>query len=70
MDSGEEVSDRKVRRGAPVGDVADRLGGKVQSSASLRSGLIRKGMIYSPAHGDTAFTVPLFDAFMLRTMPK
>jgi len=51
------------------GDVADRLGVKVQSSAPLRSGLIRKGMIYSPAHGDTAFTVPLFDAFMLRTMP-
>jgi type II secretory pathway predicted ATPase ExeA len=51
------------------GDVADRLGIKVQSSAPLRSGLIRKGMIYSPAHGDTAFTVPLFEAFMLRTMP-
>lgn len=51
------------------GDIADRLGVKVQSSAPLRSGLIRKGMIYSPAHGDTAFTVPLFDAFMLRTMP-
>ncbi len=51
------------------GDIADRLGVKVQSSAPLRSGLIRKGMIYSPAHGDTAFTVPLFDAFMLRTIP-
>lgn len=51
------------------GDIAERLGVKVQSSAPLRSGLIRKGMIYSPAHGDTAFTVPLFDAFMLRTMP-
>jgi hypothetical protein len=36
----------------------------------LRSSLIKKGMIYSPAHGDTAFTVPLFDQFMLRTMPK
>ena len=52
------------------GDVADRLHVKVQSIAPLRSGLIRKGMIYSPAHGDTAFTVPLFDEFMLRTMPK
>lgn len=51
------------------GDIADRLGVKVQSIAPLRSGLIRKGMIYSPAHGDTAFTVPLFDDFMLRTMP-
>lgn len=51
------------------GDIADCLGVKVQSIAPLRSGLIRKGMIYSPAHGDTAFTVPLFDQFMLRTMP-
>lgn len=52
------------------GDIADRLGVKVRSIAPLRSGLIRKGMIYSPAHGDTAFTVPLFDEFMLRTMPN
>lgn len=52
------------------GDVADRLGVNVRTIAPLRSGLIRKGMIYSPAHGDTAFTVPLFDEFMLRTMPN
>jgi hypothetical protein len=32
----------------------------------VRSELIAKGMIYSPAHGDTAFTVPLFDGFMTR----
>lgn len=51
------------------GDIADCLGVKVQSVAPVRSSLIRKGMIYSPAHGDTAFTVPLFDEFMLRTMP-
>jgi len=52
------------------GDVAERLGVKVQSIAPLRSSLIKKGMIYSPAHGDTAFTVPLFDQFMRRTMPN
>jgi AAA domain len=51
------------------GDIADTLGVKVQSVAPLRGGLIRKGMVYSPAHGDTAFTVPLFDEFMHRTMP-
>lgn len=51
------------------GEIADALGLKVQSVAPLRGGLIRKGMIYSPAHGDTAFTVPLFDEFMQRTMP-
>ena len=52
------------------GGVAERLGVKVQTIAPLRSSLIKKGMIYSPAHGDTAFTVPLFDQFMLRTMPE
>jgi hypothetical protein len=52
------------------GGVAERLGVKVQTIAPLRSSLIKKGMIYSPAHGDTAFTVPLFDQFMLRTMPN
>jgi hypothetical protein len=51
------------------GDIADRLGVKVQQVAPLRNGLIRKGMIYSPAHGDTAFTVPLFADFMKRVMP-
>ncbi|KMO10282.1 ATP-binding protein [Methylobacterium platani] len=51
------------------GDVADKLGLKVTSAAPTRSALIRKGMIYSPAHGDTAFTVPLFDTYMRREMP-
>lgn len=50
------------------GEVAERYGAKVESVAPMRSGLIRKGMIYSPQHGDTAFTVPLFDEFMLRAM--
>ena len=35
----------------------------------MRAGLIAKGMIWSPTHGDTAFTVPLFDEFTKRTMP-
>jgi AAA ATPase domain len=52
------------------GDIAEALGVKVQSVAPLRGSLIRKGMIYSPAHGDTAFTVPLFEEFMRRTMPE
>lgn len=49
------------------GDIAARLGVKVESVAPRRSGLIQKGMIYSPAHGDTAFTVPMFDDFLRRT---
>jgi hypothetical protein len=51
------------------GDIADKLGVKVTSVAPTRSALIAKGMIYSPNHGDTAFTVPMFDAFMRRIMP-
>jgi len=51
------------------GEIAERLGMRVQSVGPLRAKLIQKGMIYSPAHGDTAFTVPMFDEFMRRTMP-
>jgi hypothetical protein len=51
------------------GDVAEQLGTKVQSVAPIRATLISKGMVYSPAHGDTGFTVPLFDQFMRRVMP-
>jgi hypothetical protein len=51
------------------GDIADQLGRKVTTVAPIRNALISKGMLYSPAHGDTAFTVPLFDAFMRRIMP-
>lgn len=49
------------------GDIAATLGVKVESVAPRRSGLIRKGMVYSPAHGDTAFTVPMFDDFLRRS---
>jgi hypothetical protein len=52
-----------------TGDVAQALGVKVTSLGPVRAKLIKKGMIYSPAHGDLAFTVPLFDEFMIRAMP-
>lgn len=52
------------------GDIAQLVGKEVQQAAPLRNGLLRKGMIYSPAHGDTAFTVPMFDAFLKRVMPE
>ncbi|MCQ3812597.1 MAG: ATP-binding protein [Acidimicrobiia bacterium] len=48
------------------GDIAEVLGVQVTSVAPRRSALIAKGMIYSPSHGDTAFTVPLFDEFIKR----
>ena len=52
------------------GNIAARLGVKIQSVAPVRDSLIRKGMIYSPIYGETAFTVPLFDQFMRRAMPS
>jgi hypothetical protein len=51
------------------GDIAVMLKRKVNSLGPTRSQLILKGMIWSPNHGDTAFTVPLFDEFMHRIMP-
>lgn len=52
------------------GDIAEQLGVDVRNIAPIRNGLIKKGMIYSPAHGDTAFTVPLFGDFMKRILPQ
>ena len=53
-----------------TGDIADALGVKVSSLGPVRAKLIKKGMIYSPAHGDISFTVPLFDEFMVRAIPR
>ena len=51
------------------GDIAEKLGRRVTALGPTRNSLIAKGMIWSPNHGDTAFTVPLFDEFMKRIMP-
>lgn len=51
------------------GAVAALLERPVTSLGPTRATLIDKGMIFSPSHGDTAFTVPLFDEFMRRVMP-
>ena len=52
-----------------TGEIADTLGVKVTGLGPVRAKLIKKGMIYSPAYGDMAFTVPLFDEFMIRAIP-
>ncbi|GMV02323.1 MAG: AAA family ATPase [Burkholderiaceae bacterium] len=52
------------------GDIAQAMGREVQTVAPTRAKLIEKGMIYSPSHGDTSFTVPLFDRYMRRVMPR
>lgn len=51
------------------GDIAEQLHRDVTALGPTRNQLIGKGMIWSPNHGDTAFTVPLFDEFMHRIMP-
>ncbi len=51
------------------GDIAKALEKPVSALAPIRNQLITKGMIWSPFHGDTAFTVPMFDGFMQRAMP-
>lgn len=48
------------------GEVAKRLGMPVTTAAPIRNSLIRKGMLYSPSHGRTAFTVPHFDDYLRR----
>ena len=50
-------------------DVADKMGAKITTLGPARASLLKKGMVYSPSHGDMAFTVPLFDEFMRRAMP-
>ena len=52
-----------------MGAIAAQLGLKVTSLGPRRANLISKGMVYSPAHGEMAFTVPLFDEFMKRAIP-
>jgi hypothetical protein len=51
-------------------DIAEKLGASINTLGPVRAHLIKKGMVYSPSHGDMAFTVPLFDEFMRRAMPN
>jgi len=51
------------------GDIAQTLRKPINSQGPVRQSLITKGMIWSPNHGDTAFTVPLFDEYMKQIMP-
>jgi hypothetical protein len=50
------------------GDIAEKLLVGGNKLGPCRGSLIAKGMVYSPSHGDTAFTVPLFDEYMKRAM--
>lgn len=50
-------------------DVARRLSKRTSALTPVRAALLGSGMIFSPSHGDLAFTVPLFDVFMRRIIP-
>ncbi|MGL5095765.1 MAG: AAA family ATPase, partial [Planctomycetia bacterium] len=52
-----------------TGDVASVMKKNIKTLGPVRAKLIKKGMVYSPAHGEIAFTVPLFDEFMRRAIP-
>ena len=51
------------------GDIAQHMNKKANSFGPVRSSLISKGIVWSPIHGDTAFTVPLFHEYLLRMVP-
>ena len=53
-----------------TGDIAAVLGCEPSQVSATRAQLISIGMIWSQRHGETAFTVPLFDEFMKRQMPS
>lgn len=48
------------------GDVSAALDKTTSRTGPTRDALIKRGLIYSPRHGDIAFTVPLFAEFMHR----
>ena len=52
-----------------TGQIAETLGVRTASVATVRKRLINKGMVWSQRHGETSFTVPMFDGFMKRQMP-
>lgn len=49
--------------------VAEAMGRTSQQCGPVRSGLISKGLLYTPQHGFAAFTVPQFDRYLKRRIP-
>lgn len=50
-------------------DVAALLGRDSSQLGPVRAELINMGLLFTPAYGSAAFTVPQFDQFMLRAVP-
>ena len=66
------LSSRSASEAGPyrTSDIADAMQVAITALGPVRANLIKKGMVYSPSHGDMAFTVPLFDEFLRRAMPR
>jgi hypothetical protein len=71
-----EPERRYLRAMAEVGpgvvsstEVAQCLHKKTTQVAPVRDALLKKGLCYSPRFNELAFTVPLFDQFIRRSMP-
>ena len=50
-------------------DVAGLLGKRTSALSTVRDGLLKRALVYSPSWGEIDFTVPLFDQYMKRWMP-
>jgi hypothetical protein len=50
------------------GDVSRAMGKKTTQTGPVRDGLIKRGLCYSPRHNEIAFTVPMFDQFVRRSL--
>ncbi|TPW16293.1 MAG: AAA ATPase [Acidimicrobiaceae bacterium] len=50
------------------GDVSRRMGKRTTQTGPVRDSLIKRGLCYAPRHGELAFTVPMFDAFVRRSL--
>lgn len=51
-------------------DVAEAMERTSQNLGPTRAELINMGLLYTPEHGYAAFTVPHFDQFLLRSIPR
>lgn len=51
-------------------EVANVMGRESTQVAPTRAELIDMGLLYTPEHGFAAFTVPDFDSYMMRALPR
>lgn len=49
-----------------ISSIAEKLNKETKHLSLIRANIIKKGMIYSPSHGELAFTVPLFADYLQR----